>query len=45
MRVEADGNDAAVDTSLAHMSALHSGEPPPSPEQVRQGFVATAHLV
>jgi hypothetical protein len=53
-RAEGATKEAAVDALFgqmtpemvqAHMSDKHAGETPPTPEQARQGFLATAHMV
>jgi hypothetical protein len=54
MQAEGDTKEAAVDNLMshmtpdavqAHMSEKHTGQTPPSPEQVREGMLASAHVV
>jgi hypothetical protein len=54
MQAEGDTKEAAVDQLMthmtpdavqAHMAEKHAGQTPPSPEQVREGMLATAHIV
>lgn len=53
-QAEGENKEAAVDGFMGqatpemveeHMSAKHAGQTPPSSEEARQGFIATAHLV
>ena len=53
-QVEGDSKEHAVDAMMAqmtpdamaqHMAEKHPGEPTPTPEQARQGMMATAHTV
>lgn len=54
MQAEGDTKEAAVDNLMthmtpdavqAHMTEKHAGQTPPSPEQVREGMLASAHVV
>jgi hypothetical protein len=54
MQAEGDTKEAAVDNLMthmspdavqAHMTEKHAGQTPPSPEQVREGMLASAHAV
>jgi hypothetical protein len=54
MQAEGDSKEAAVDNLMthmtpdavqAHMTEKHAGQTPPSPAQVREGMLATAHTV
>ena len=53
-QVEADSKEQAVDNIMArmtpdamqqHMMEKHAGETPPTPEQAREGMMASAHTV